>query len=75
MKTKKDLFKPVAGLCLSNYGGVEIMLNRACDAVLYSWYGKVCQRWQEIKYNFNGDPYFTVYGRRFYLNEFMRYDR
>lgn len=73
MKTKKEIFKPVAGCCLSNYGGVEIMLNENNDAVLYSWYGKICQRWQEIKYNKSGDPYFTIYGRRYYLNNFMRY--
>ena len=74
MKTKKEIFKPVAGLCLSNFGGVEIMLNNFCDAVLYSWYGKVARRWQSVKYNKNGDPFFTVYGRRFYLNEFIRYN-
>ena len=73
MKTKD--FKPVAGLCLSNYGGVEIMLNDFCDAVIYSWYGKVARRWQEIKYNVAGAPYFTIYGRRYYLSEFLRYDR
>lgn len=68
MKTKD--FKPVAGLCLSNYGGVEIMLNDFCDAVIYSYYGKVAKRWQKIKYNVAGDPYFTIYGRRYYLSEF-----
>ena len=74
MKKNKVNFKPVAGLCLSNFGGVEIMLNNFCDAVLYSWYGKVARRWQSVKYNKNGDPFFTVYGRRFYLNEFIRYN-
>ena len=73
MKTKD--FKPVAGLCLSNYGGVEIMLNDFFFFVIYSWYGKVARRWQEIKYNVAGDPYFTIYGRRYYLSEFLRYDR
>ena len=72
---KKRNFVPVGGLCLSNFGGVEIMFNDFCDAVLYSWYGKVAARWQQIKYNKNGDPFFTVYGRRFYLSEFMKYDR
>lgn len=29
-------------------------------------------RWQEIKYNINGEPYVTHYGSRHYLSEFMR---
>lgn len=29
-------------------------------------------RWQEIKYNINGDPYVTYRGTKHYLSEFMR---
>ena len=65
----------MAVLALSNWGGVEIMVNNFCDAVIYRWYGKVAQRWQEIKYNSKGEPFFTIQGRRYYLSEFMRVGR
>ena len=28
-------------------------------------------RWQDIKFDLNGDPYVTHYGQKHYLNEFM----
>lgn len=61
-----------AGLCLSNFGGVEIVLSESNDGVLYKWYDKICRRWQEIKYTMKGRAYFTIYGRHYYLDEFMR---
>lgn len=64
-------FVPCAYKTLSNMGGVEIMINNAGDGIIYSWYGKTAKRWQEIKYNCKG-AYFTIYGKKYYLSEFMR---
>lgn len=61
-----------AGLCLSNYGGIEIVLSNDCTGVLYKWYGKICRRWQEIKSSASGRDYFTIYHTRYYLDDFMR---
>lgn len=52
--------------------GIEIVLSDSNDGVLYKWYDKICRRWQEIKYTMRGRAYFTIYGRRYYLDEFMR---
>lgn len=65
-------FVPCGYKTLSNMGGIEIMINNCGDAVIYSWYGKIAKRWQEIKYNRSGEPFFTIYGRKYYLSEFMR---
>lgn len=70
---KKEEFKPNGYLTISNLGGVEIMINYTGESIIYSWYGKISRRWQSIKYDNNGDPYFTIYGRKYYLNQFMRY--
>lgn len=65
-------FVPCGYKTISNMGGIEIMINSCGDGIIYSWYGKIAKRWQEIKYNNSGEPYFTIYGRRYYLYEFMR---
>lgn len=65
-------FKTDCVLCLSNWGGIELMLNDSCDAATYKWYGKPSNRWQQIKYTNAGDPYVVIKGRRFKLDEFMR---
>ena len=48
------------------------MINNFGDGIIYSRYGKIAKRWQEIKYNRSGEPFFTIYGRKYYLSEFMR---
>lgn len=53
-------------------GGIEIMLNDSGDAAIYRWFGKMAQRWQEIKYTLTGRPYITVASRRYHLDEFMK---
>ena len=37
--------------------------------------GGVSPRWQDIKFNLNGDPYVTHYGQKHYLSEFQRIHR
>lgn len=66
----------------SNCGGYGIVVNAGGDAVLWRRYcmeqEHTAQRWQEIKYTFprneeaEARPYFTVYGTRYYLDNFMR---
>lgn len=66
-------FEVHAVLCLSNYGGIGLMINESCEAVRWQWYdNKPTKRWQAIKYTRSGDPYVTIKGRRFRLDEFMR---
>lgn len=69
---KNQDFKVHGYFGLSNYGGLEVMLNDSNDAIIYRWYGKVARRWQEIKYTRRGDAYFVRHGRRYYLKDFMR---
>lgn len=59
-------------LCISNLGGIEVVINNSNDGVLYKYYNKIGYRWQEIKYTAKGRGYFTIYGKRYYLDNFMR---
>ena len=61
-----------AVLPLSNWGGIEIVANDDFTGVLYKWYGKVCRRWQKIKYSVSGREYLTINHIRYYLDDFMR---
>lgn len=70
---KVEDFKPCGGMALSNWGGIEIMLNDTNDAVIYSWYGKIAKRWQKIKFTKAGDAFLAVNGQRFYFKDFMFY--
>lgn len=66
-------FKVHAILCLSNHGGIGLMIDESGEAVRWQWYDdKPTKRWQAIKYTRSGDPYVTIKGRRFKLDEFMR---
>lgn len=66
-------FKIHAVLCLSNNGGVALMVNDTGEAVRWQWYDdKPTARWQQIKYKKNGEPYVIIHGRRFYLGEFLK---
>lgn len=66
----------------NNYGGYGIVVNDYGDAVLWRSYltpsdSHTAQRWQEIKLTDpkdGSDPraYFTIYGTRYYLDEFYR---
>jgi hypothetical protein len=72
---KKDEFKPQAGYCLSNLGGIQIEVNDCGDMVRYQWYDlKPSMRWLPIRYNMKGDPFFVARGQRWYLSNFMRYN-
>lgn len=61
---------------ITNMLSLGIIINRYGDAakvVLMS--DKIISkkpRWQEIKYNINGEPYVTYHGIKHYLSEFMR---
>ena len=70
---KKEDFKPCGYLTICNWGGIEVMINNPGDAVIYSWFGKIAQRWQPIKQSAKGRDYFTINNKRYYLDEFMRY--
>lgn len=67
---------------ISNCGGLGIVVSSDGSGVLWRRYcmdkSHTAQRWQEIKYTFprneetEARPYFTVYGTRYYLDNFMR---
>ena len=70
MKAKE--FKAHASYIICNGGGIEVMLNQSNDEVIYRRFGKVAQRWQELKYTNEGRPYFVAHKTVYYLDEFMR---
>lgn len=62
----------------NNCGGVAIMVDDWGERLLYkqcySHFEDHCARWQRIKYTNSEEPrpYFTICGRRYYLDNFMR---
>ena len=71
-------FKPCGALAVSNWGGIEIEINDTFEAIRYCWsYGEPekekVSRWQKTKYSSSGREYFVSKSRRYYLDEFMRY--
>lgn len=85
--TKEMEYNQLAKVCecwsaTSNFGGYGIVVNDGGDAVLWRRYcmdhEHTAQRWQEIKWSCprNEDqearPYFTIYGVRYYLDDFFR---
>ncbi len=86
-QTKKQEFDELAKFgCgfkqTNNYGGYCVVIDDYGETALWRdcscWSGRehTAQRWQQIKYTWpeNGEPraYITIYGRRHYLDEFMR---
>ena len=84
--TKKQEFDELskfgcAFLQTNNYGGYCIVIDDGGEAVLWrdctSRNEHTAQRWQRIKYTHPRDPeaewrpYLTIYGTRYYLDEFM----
>jgi hypothetical protein len=69
---KKDEFNPHAYMSLSNFGGVSIELNDSGKSVRYQWYDEKPSRPCRLYYTNKGDAYFRIYGRRYYLRDFMR---
>ena len=69
---KASEFRPDGYYTICNNGGIEIMLSQSNDGVIYRLFGKVAQRWQEIKYTNEGRPYFVARKTKYYLDEFMR---
>lgn len=71
-----------AFLQTGNYCGYCIVVDDGGEAVLWREYTGMnehtAQRWQRIKWTCPRDPetdsrpYFTIYGIRYYLDEFMR---
>lgn len=68
---KNDKFTAHAVCPLFNDGGIEIMISKKNDEVIYRYFGKIAKRWQEIKYTNSGRPFFRVYGRVYYIDQFM----
>lgn len=62
-------------LTLSNSGGIQIMLSETGEAIRYCYYGKVSNKWQQIKTNSKGEQYVIIKGRKYNLNQFMRYEK
>lgn len=71
------------GISVTNSLGYGIVVDSATECVLWRAYyldntTHTAQRWQEIKWSAprNEDqearPYITIYGTRYYLDEFMR---
>ncbi len=69
-------------LATCNYGGIVIVIDDSGEGVLWrkdfgDW-KHTAQRWQPIKWTAprsedqEARPYFTIYGRRYYLDQFMR---
>lgn len=84
--TKKQEFNKLAKfgcafLQTNNYGGYCIVIDDSGEGVLWrdctSSFGHTARRWQQIKYTHPrnpeawGRPYFTIYGRRYYIDEFI----
>lgn len=84
--TKQQEFDELSKLCCSylqtnSYGGYCIVIDDGGEWVLWrnctSRNEHTAQRWQRIKYTCprypeKWRPYFTVYGTRYYLDDFMR---
>lgn len=85
--TKKQEFDEMAKfgcffLQTNNYGGYCIVVDDDGENVLWrDCTGRTehtARRWQRIKYTCPRDlkveyrPYLTIYGRRYYIDEFMR---
>ena len=68
---EKD-FKPHGYLALNNWGGIEIEINDTNESVRYRYFGNVGLKSCKISYTNKGRAYFRAYGRRYYLDEFMR---
>ena len=83
-ETVYDQLKKICefGTCVTNSFGYGIVVDSATECVLWRAYYSdntthTAQRWQEIKYTFprneeEARPYITIYGTRYYLDEFMR---
>ena len=69
---KASEFRTDGYYTICNNGGIEVMLNQSNDEVIYRLFGKVAQRWQEVKYTNEGRPYFVAQKTVYYLDEFMR---
>ena len=70
---EKD-FKPHGYLTLTNYGGIEIEINRTNESVRYRYFGEIGRKPCKISYTNKGRAYFRVHRRRYYLDEFIRVD-
>lgn len=69
---KANKFKADGYCNICNCGGIEVMFSQSNDGVIYRLFGKVAQRWQEIKYTNEGRPYFVARKKVYYLDEFMK---
>ena len=69
---KANEFKSHASYTISNFGGIEVMLSQSNGEVIYRIFGKIAQRWQDIKYNNEGRPYFVAHKTVYYIDDFMR---
>ena len=69
---KASEFKAHAVCAICNNGGLEIMIDRTNDKVIYRYFGNLAKRWQEIKYTNSGRPFFRVNKKAYYLDMFEK---
>lgn len=69
---KASEFRADGHQVICNNGGIEVMLSQSNDWVIYRLFGKIAQRWQELKYTKEGRPFFVAHKTVYYLDEFMR---
>jgi len=59
-------------LTTSNTGGIEIEVSPCGDGARLRSNTATNGRWQEIKFDRDGEAYVTHHGRKYGLDEFMR---
>ena len=69
---KNFVFIPDGYRTISNCGGIEIMINKFGDGIIYKYFGRLARRWQQVKFTAAGRAFFTIHGRREYLENYLR---
>lgn len=69
-------FKTHGYYAVSNWGGLEIEISNDGEGARlkenYKDEPQKVSRWQKIKYTSSGRAYVTYYGKRYYLDAFMK---
>lgn len=73
---KNNTFIVHGYLTLNNWGGIEIQLNETGEAarVRDNFGGEKVNKtkWQEIKYNREGEPFIIHHRRKYHLSQFLK---
>ena len=72
----KDTFITHGVLTLSNWGGLEIQISECGEGARvrdnYGGEKRNKTRWQQIKYDRQGEPFIIHHRRKYHISEFMR---